>query len=208
MPLQNRVNPRGEILLSSSRGLLMGNRGCLHNAHKEVVRPSKIIHWVTCSLQFKGIVRELMKEGSYTELFFLDEATALAAGHRPCYTCRKERYRTFKTIWGTTQGMGGGVDRAVMDATLHKERLSPEGRKVKHTASLDGLPDGTFIEIEDACFLVWREKILAWSFEGYIEARTRPVGIDVSVLTPASIVKCLTAGYVPELHPTAGQHLG
>lgn len=206
MPLQNRVNPKGEIVVSSRRGRLMGNRGCLHNAAKQIIRRSKIIHWVTCALEYKGIKRPLMAEGNYTELFFLDEATALAAGHRPCSTCRNKRYKEFTALWATVHG-SGRFDRVAMDKTLHAERILADGCKVTYSDEIDDLPDGTCIEYGEEVHVVWRDQLLRWSFEGYTERRAKPMGIPVTVLTPRSTVAVLRAGYVPELHPTAGDGL-
>jgi len=202
MPLQNRVNPKGEIVFSSSRGKLMGNRGCLHDGAKRIVRPSKIIHWVTCALEYKGIRRSLMAEGNYTELFFLDEATALAAGHRPCATCRNEQYKEFTALWATVHG-AGMFDRVAMDKTLHADRIGAGGSKVIYRELIDGLPNGTYIELDNEWHLVWDDKLLRWSFEGYQDAQARPTGTEVAVLTPRSVVSVLRAGYVPKLHPTA-----
>lgn len=206
MPYQNRVTPRGEIIRSSDRGLLMGNRGCLHNSERQIVRASKIVHWVTCLLQFKNQRRKLMTPGKYTELFFLDEATALAAGHRPCATCQNARYKRFKKLWFQANGVSDS-DRTIMDRQLHSERLDAEGQKVTFEADLASLPDGTFIERDNQSLLVWGENLLRWSTAGYVAAEVRPSNGVVRVLTPRSIVEVLRLGYVAQhdLHPTATQ---
>lgn len=126
MPLQNRVSPNGDIVATYQRGMFMGNRGILHNDEKELVSTSKIKGWVTCRLEFKGRKRELMAKGRYTELFFFDEATAFAAGHRPCAECRRERYKEFKSKWLEANGtLLGGDSTAIgeIDKIIHKQRI-------------------------------------------------------------------------------------
>ncbi|MBL8460037.1 MAG: hypothetical protein JNM92_11795 [Zoogloea sp.] len=209
MPYQNRVTPRGDIIFSASKaGTLMGNRGCLHNAEKQLIRTSKTTNWVTCLLKFKGFPRrELMADGSYTELFFLDEATALAAGHRPCYTCQNKRYGEFKVKWFVGQGLPAG-DVQIMDKQLHAERRAPDGTKLTYVAALDDLPDGTFVAGDGASYLLFGARLLRWSAEGYLDARSAPAGLMVEVLTPRSVVEVLRHDYMPALHPSAQALLG
>lgn len=202
MPLQNRVNPKGEIVFSSSRGQLMGNRGCLHDSAQRIVRATKTNRWISCVLDAKFGKRPLMSGTNYTELFFLDEATALAAGHRPCYTCRNKRYKEFTTLWAEVHNLDK-CDQATMDKTLHAERIDSKGGKVTFSDAIDNLPNGACIELGDEWHLVWGDELLRWSFEGYNGVQARPSGIEVTVLTPRSIVAVLRAGYVPELHSTA-----
>lgn len=205
MPLQNRVNPKGEIVVSNSRGRLMGNRGCLHDSAQRIVRFTETPRWISCVLDLdpKFGKRPLMSGTSYTVLFFLDEATALAAGHRPCSSCRNKRYKEFTVLWAEVHNLDK-YDRAeVMDKALHAERIDADRGKVTFSESIDALPNGTCIEFGDAWHLVWGDRLLRWSFEGYSGVQARPHGIEVTVLTPRSIVAVLRAGYVPELHPTA-----
>ncbi|SAK40636.1 hypothetical protein AWB77_00250 [Caballeronia fortuita] len=206
MPLQNRVTPTGEIVFSQSRGLFMGNRGRLHNEAKQIVRSSQHKHWVTCALEFKGVRRALMSDDSYTELFFLDEATALAAGHRPCWDCRKPQYRTFTRLWASTFQVEK-FNRDMMDNALHAERRSGNDPQNTHYAAVEALPNGSCVEFGGNWYVIWGAKLLEWSFEGYLAEVARPKGIEVQVLTPPSIVAVLQAGYEPELHPTAARYL-
>jgi hypothetical protein len=128
MPLQNRINPEGEICRSSARGMLMGNRGCLHNEAREIVSRSKRDAWVTCLIEFKNIKRKVMDAGNYTELFFLDEATALAAGHRPCATCRRDRYDAFLAAWSAGNRNGEKVLAGDVDKQMKLDR-APRGTR-------------------------------------------------------------------------------
>src|SRR5580658_8848742 len=146
MPLQNRVDPCGAIIISTSRGTLMGNRGgALHNGERVIVRQFKDRRWITCLLEFKGRRRSVMSPGRYTELFFLDEAVALAAGHRPCAECRRERFNAFRNAWNRSRQP---EDRAPLaseiDLELHRARIDSRGEKVTWEAPLNTLPDGCF----------------------------------------------------------------
>jgi hypothetical protein len=203
MPLQNRVTPSGEILALSSRGTFMGNRGgAQHNQQREIVRPYASRRWITCLLEFKGRHRIVMSPGRYTELFFLDEAVALAAGHRPCAECRRERFNAFKRAW-RPKPMGNFLYADDIDRELHGARIRGHGEKVTYRADSRSLPDGCFVKIADASYLVWREGLLRWSPEGYVEKQGWPGHGDVTVLTPEPIVRCLRQGYKPELHRSA-----
>lgn len=202
MTLQNRVLPTGEIIAAPTRGTLMGNRGILH-------RPQKTLgttrwqhpHWVTCLLKFKGRKRPLMAPGRYTELFFADEAVALAAGHRPCGECRRPEFRRFRELWDEANGPAAKVD--AIDRTLHRDRVSRTREQVRHIAQIEGLPDGTFIMHADAPHLVWQSQLLRFGQEGYDLAVRRPAGGAACVLTPRSTVSVLAAGYRPDIHPDA-----
>ena len=206
MPRQNRVTPSGDILATPERGTLMGNRGVLHDARGCIRRLWQLKRWIICVLEFKGRKREVMKSGCYTELFFLDEATALAAGHRPCAECRRERFNAFRKAWRSAHP--GGSDSLPsadeIDSSLHTERVGPD--RSKQLFNLDGLPNGVFVRRagsgEDA-YLVWNDGLLAWSAGGYTRRLDRPKGAEVVVLTPASIVATIRAGYAPEIHPSA-----
>ncbi len=208
MPRQNRVTPFGEIVAVPERGTMMGNRGVLHDEAGRIRRAWQLKRWIVCVLEFRGRHRTVMTPGRYTELFFLDEATGLAAGHRPCAECRHERYVAFRTAWAEGNP-GGPRDRPPaadeIDARLHAERVGPDKSKGTYTAKLDELPDGVLAtEVGDAAtaYLLWKGKLLTWSPGGYRGRRRLPRG-KVSVLTPASTVAAIRAGYVPAVHPSA-----
>ena len=202
MPLRNRVTPFGEIVAVSARGLLMGNRGILHDADRIIVRDSQVRRWIACRLEFRGRHRGIMLPRSWTELFFLDEATALAAGHRPCAECRHADYRRFQTAWA--RALNSTTPSAdAMDAILHTERRVRPWVKRTHGAVVQSLPDGTFVALDERAWLVRAEWLLAWSPDGYLQRIARPPSGDVTVLTPPSIVAVLRAGYQAEVHPSA-----
>lgn len=200
MPLQNRVTPYGEIVALPGRGLLMGNRGILHDDRRRIVRPSQCRRWIACVLSYKGIRRTIMRPHSYTELFFLDEATALSAGHRPCAECRRSEYNRFKALWQACHG--GEVSAEGMDSQLHAERGGGRGKRT-YRARVNELPDGAFILLDAAPWLVWNGELHAWSGCGYTKRRPLRGLRDVEVLTPPSTVAVVSAGYRPMVHPTA-----
>ena len=203
MPLQNRVTPRGEILAFEPRGTFMGNRGgALHNEKHEIVRQYASKRWITCLLEFKGRHRVLMSPRRYTELFFLDEAVALAAGHRPCAECRREPFNAFKAAWRPEQ-VGNFLCADDIDWELHKARIDGPKQKVTYQADSKALPEGCFVQIRDGSYLVWREGLLRWSPGGYVEKHSWPDHGNVTVLTPEPIVSCLRHGYRPEIHQSA-----
>lgn len=201
MPLQNRVTPWGQILPSQARGTLMGNRGTLHDAEKNVVKTHSVQRWIICVLEFKGLRRELMSPGKYTELFFLDEATALAAGHRPCQECQRERALEFKHCWALANRSDDpdGVLMPEMDRQLHHERISRR-RKVTWQSPVDALPDGAFFEHDGQAYLVWGDCHWRWSFEGYHQAEPCGSKAVVDVLTPESTLRALLVGFRPNVH--------
>jgi hypothetical protein len=177
---------------------MMGNRGgALHNDRREIVRQHKGHRWITCVLEFRGRHRAVMTPGRYTELFFLDEAVAFAAGHRPCAECRRERFNAFKNAWGEP------VRAPEMDAEMHRRRIDGRGKKVTYEASLNSLPNGCFVQIDGAAYLLWDEALLLWTPEGYTRKDRRPDRLTVTVLTPRPIVECFQRGYVPEIHESA-----
>jgi hypothetical protein len=205
VPRQNRVNPLGEIVAVPDRGLFMGNRGCLHDADGMIRRPWRLGRWIVCLLKFKGRKRAVMTPGHYTELFFLDEATALAAGHRPCAECRRERFDAFRRA--LTGGQDGAPRTAVeIDRQLHAQRVTPDRSKRTHHANLDELPDGVFVLLSDGGrtpHLVLGDSLLTWAAGGYADRVDRPGRGAVEVLTPELTVRAIRGGYVPELHPSA-----
>lgn len=204
MALQNRVTPTGEIVADPARGLFMGNRGILHDDARRLGKARwRHKNWIICLLAFKGRRRDVMSPRRYTELFFLDEAVALAAGHRPCAECRRDRYRAFVAAWMAAAGHDGPPPRArELDAALHAARIDPAIRRQRaYLADLAGLPDGVFVRLEDAPLLVLGDRLLPWTHGGYGGAVARPSGGPVCVLTPRPAVAAMTAGYRPELHP-------
>ena len=206
MPLPNRVDPCGAIFSSAARGTFMGNRGgALHNQKREIVRQFASRRWITCLLEFKGRRRSVMSPGHYTELFFLDEAVALAAGHRPCAECRRERFNAFRDAWNRSADPRGGNSRLAdeIDTELHRTRIDHRKGKISYQASLDSLPDGCFVQIEGASYLVWGDTLLLWSPAGYVRKENQPAGLIVTVLTPEPTVRCLGRGYRPEIHKSA-----
>ena len=208
MPLQNRVTPFGEIVSSPARGLLMGNRGILHNDERRLGTARwQHPHWVACRLEFRGRRQEVMRPGAYTQLFFLDEAVALAAGHRPCAHCRRADYEAFVSAWMAAGGRSERPRAAEIDWQLHRERVdSATRRQVTHAAPLDALPDGVFVTLPGkpgAPYLVLERRLLTWTAEGYRGVRARPDGLEVVVLTPRTTVAALAAGFKPRLHPSA-----
>jgi hypothetical protein len=148
MTLQNRVTPLGELIADPSRGLVYGNRGCLHDEARHIRRRYAGKRWIACRLEFRGWHRSpLLQPGRFTELFFLDEATAFAAGHRPCALCRHEDYARFVEIWRGIHAGPGGADE--IDELLHRERVDPATRGHRfHEMPLDELPDGAFVLAE------------------------------------------------------------
>jgi hypothetical protein len=204
MPLQNRVTPSGEIVADPSRGLMMGNRGCLHGQGRTLGASrwrSKL--WICCLLDFKGVQRDPMPPGRWTALFFLDEATALAAGHRPCGYCRRADYLAFAEAWRAARHLPQPLSATAMDTALHRERIDRSRRKLSYLASAAELPDGVMIRAGGEPGLLIGGRVRPWSFHGYgVPAPADPAGW-VEVLTPPSIVAAITAGYRPLVHPSA-----
>jgi hypothetical protein len=197
MPLQNRVDPWGRLHSVEARGAWMGNRGVLHDEARAIVRPWRLKAWILCRLEFKGRKRRVFAPGRYSELFFLDEATAFAAGHRPCAECNRERFMAFKRAWPSE------AKAAEIDSALHAERIAG-GDKVSYAAHLDELPGGTMIERDGSALLVHGESLYPWSFSGYGAPRPRPSGAaSVRVLTPRSTVRAITQGLAPQIDSSA-----
>jgi hypothetical protein len=186
---------------------MMGNRGILHDAEKRIVRQWVSKSWVACDPGYKKIDRKpLFQVGRYSELFFLDEATAYAAGHRPCAYCQRERFNSFKTLWAASHRAAESSSTLPVkeiDAQLHRERAARGGKKVVFTAPLANLPDGTMIEVNQLAILLHRGRQFTWSFEGYKPAIPVHVGSQVNVLTPESIVQLFGQGLKPLVHASA-----
>jgi hypothetical protein len=203
MPLQNRVTPTGDIIATPHRGLFTGNRGIIHDPATRTLLNKRWSSpaWITCLCEFRGWRRPVMARRSWTELFFLDEATAFAAGHRPCFFCRRDDANRFRTAW--EQGSGTSrISAKAMDAVLHRERLD-HGKKRLHALPmpLEQLPDGAMVQEGDESFLIVAGKALAWSPAGY--ARAPRALSQPMLLTPPSTLRAIIAGYEPVLHPSA-----
>lgn len=203
MPLQNRVDPWGNLVAVSARGEFLGNRGILHNGNKNIIKPWAHKNWVTCELSFKGIKRELFGPNSYSELFFLDEATALAAGHRPCAHCRRQRYNEFKRLWGIANGLpdSTAVSSPEIDKQLHLERASRNRTKILFSTIFSEVPDGTLIALATEAYLVWGGCLHKWSHHGYDTTWPLPPEDKVvQVITPQTIVQMFKVGFKPLVH--------
>ncbi len=200
MPLQNRVTPFGELVMTSARGMLMGNRGGrIHGDDRKLSRRRWASRqWICCVLDFKGRQRDVWGR-YYTELFFLDEVTALAAGHRPCFECRRKDAEHFASLFS---GKNRRASAPAMDAALHAERLDATAKRM-HRRKIDDLPDGAMIAISGQAFAVRGNRLLRWTPSGYSETISRPRDVDVDVLTPPSILTVLARGYAPLWHASA-----
>ena len=197
MPLQNRVTPFADLVAVPARGMMMGNRGGrLHDASRNLgTRRWASKQWICCRLDFKNRQRTVWG-ASYTELFFLDEVTALAAGHRPCFECRRKDAANFASHFP------GAQKAPDMDAVLHRERLDGRAKRLYRRA-IDALPDGAMIVRDGEAFALRGAHLLRWTPSGYAAPQKRPRGIDADVLTPPSILQVLTRGYAPLWHPSA-----
>jgi hypothetical protein len=206
MPLRNRVTPLSELIADPARGLVYGNRGCLHDDTGAIRRRYATRRWIACRLQFKGWLRRpLLQPGKFTELFFLDEATAFAAGHRPCALCRREDYERFGKLWSDLHPGRRGAD--AIDEQLHAERFDPATRTQRHhEAAIDELPDGAFVLRDGEPWLVRDAELLRWAPAGYGARAERPAQGPATVITPPSLIAVMHTGWrgaVPLLHPTA-----
>lgn len=189
MPLQNRVLPTGEIVVDPARGMFTGNRGCLHDDQQRLGSARwKGKAWIICALDYKGWKRQPMSPRTWTELFFLDEAVALAAGHRPCALCRRPAYVAFRQAWG------GSLAAPEMDAALHAARTGPGKTQRTYVAEARSLPDGVFVLHKDLPYLIRDRSLLAFSPGGYGQASALPHS-EIVVLTPKPTVDVLRAGY-------------
>jgi hypothetical protein len=203
MPLQNRVLPSGEIIAIAARGMFVGNRGIIHDPATKTLLKKRWSSdaWLTCALEFRGRRRKVMQRQSWTELFFLDEATAFAAGHRPCFYCRRDDANRFRAAW-EKGNRTGEVLAPEIDAVLHRERLV-SGRKLHPLPKpIEKLPDGTMVQAGEESFLIVGGRPHLGSPSGY-RAVERDIA-DARLLTAPSIVRAFAAGYRPVLHPSAG----
>jgi hypothetical protein len=205
-PLQNRVGPTGEIVADPGRGLLMGNRGCLHGRQRRLGTSrwrSKM--WICCVLDWRNVRRDVMPPGRWTALFFLDEATALAAGHRPCGYCRRADHLWFGESWRVAHGLPDRPRAAELDIALHAQRVeSRTRRQVTRPAVAGTLPDGVLVRVDGSPGLLVGGHVLPWSFAGYGAPVALPPDTTVELLTPPSITAAIRAGYRPLVHPSAG----
>ena len=203
MPLQNRVTPTGDIIATPHRGMFTGNRGIIHDpATKTLTRRWACQAWLTCVCEFRGRRRDVMGGRSWTELFFLDEATAFAAGHRPCFFCRRDDANRFRAAWQDGNCATNVLAREI-DAVLHGERLSGRGKPIHPLpAPLDQLSDGAMVQDGNESYLILQGRALLWSPGGYREAPPGKLQ-NAMLLTPPSTLRALSAGYRPVLHPSA-----
>lgn len=204
MPLWNRVTPTGDIVAVAARGLFMGNRGILHDASQRL-GTSRWKHkvWIICRTCFRGRHRKVMAPRRYTELFFLDEAVAIAAGHRPCFECRREAFHAWQEAWRAGNGLAEPPRAAAMDAALHTARIAPGMREQRRWQSPPGdLPDGTFVLWDSLPHLLFDGRLRPWSHAGYGAPVAVPSAQTVCVLTPQPSIGALCGGYRPVLHPS------
>lgn len=205
MPLQNRVSPDGTIIATPARGSMFGNRGGrIHDSTTKTLLPRRWAskQWICCVLSFKGRRRKVMGE-SYTELFFLDEVTAFAAGHRPCFECRRQDALRFAAAWADAFGLATPPRAPEMDRVLHEERLENRQKRV-HRLEINGLPDGAVLRLDGAIHAVKGGKLLPWSFDGYGAPMPLASSGLAEVLTPPAILGVLKNGYHPQWHESAG----
>jgi hypothetical protein len=203
MRLQNRVDPFGELFVTSARGLFMGNRGGrIHTDDRTLTRRRWASRqWICCVLDFKNRQRDVWGR-TYTELFFLDEATALAAGHRPCFECRRKDAEIFAGCWQAAFKLPKRPRADAMDSVLHAQRLNGRAKRL-HRSKLDELPDGAFVTLDEGAYAVRGNRLLRWTPRGYDAVKRRSRGAMVDVLTPPAILAVLAAGYRPLWHPSA-----
>lgn len=198
----NRLAPDGSLHAVAERGSLWGNRGALLDADGRLARHSRGRGWVCCVLEFGGRHRDQWRPGRLTELYVVDEATALAAGHRPCEECRHADHVRFRRAW--TRAFPADTTAALVDRRLHAARLVGPGVHRTYEAPLASLPDGTLVEHDGRWWLVVQDVVRPWSFAGYgPEVPRSSLPAAVTVRTPEPTVAALAAGYAPLLHPSA-----
>lgn len=201
-PLRNRVTPAGELIATTHRGTMYGNRGVLHNDDLALVRRHQVRRWLVCVLEFRGRRRQIMQPRRYTELFFLDEAVAFAAGHRPCAECRHADYQLFRTLWTEALNLPTKPTADDIDLVLHKQRGLVNGTRTTHTAPLNTLPDGVFIVLDNGYWLIHKDKLRRWTPAGYTDQQNLFAG-TATVLTPKFTVDVIRGGYKPGVHDSA-----
>jgi hypothetical protein len=203
MPLQNRINPLGELFATPARGLLLGNRGGRFHTDAKTLTSRRWAsrQWICCVLEFKGRQRDVWGR-FYTELFFLDEPTALAAGHRPCFECRRKEAEAFAEAWREAKRLPARPYADEMDIVLHGERLHGRAKRL-HRRGIDSLPDAAFVLRSGEPYAVQGDALLRWTPEGYDSRKPRPRAETVDVLTPPTILAVLSNGYQPHWHPSA-----
>ena len=203
MPLANRVTPFGALVAVAERGTLMGNRGGrIHDDSRRIAgRPWTSRRWIACELAWKDVRRQVMGRG-YTELFFLDEVTALAAGHRPCFFCRRQEALAFAAAVAAGQGASRPMSTDAIDRVLHAERLDGRAKR-RHRLAAAALPDGAVIASAGEALVVRGTTMLTWTAAGWQPGGARPTGV-VDVLTPPLVLAALGAGYRPRWHASAG----
>jgi hypothetical protein len=203
MPLQNRVTPFGELVAVPARGMLFGNRGGRFHTDAKTLTARRWAsrQWICCVLDFKGRQRDVWGR-FYTELFFLDEPTALAAGHRPCFECRRQDAEAFAEHWRAAHRLRRRPYAFEMDEVLHSERLRGRAKRL-HRRKIDRLPDGAFVALAGNAFAIRGNALLRWTPDGYDIRKPRPRGGTVDVLTPPAILAALSVGYEPRWHPSA-----
>lgn len=204
-PLQNRVLPTGEIVAHPARGRLLGNRGCIHQLDRRLgVSRWRSPMWISCVLRWGNVRRDVMPPGRWTALFFLDEATALSAGHRPCGYCRRLDHLAFGEAWRRAQGLAVRPKAHQMDLELHHERVDRSRRKLTWSAPVGELPTGAMVLQAGQPALVVRGRLLPWTLTGYQQPIELPERTVLEVLTPSRMVGALASGYRPLVHPSAG----
>lgn len=208
MPLQNRVTPFGDIVAIAQRGTFMGNRGIIHDpATKTLLRKrwsSKA--WIICTCSYKNHWRDVMASRSWTELFFLDEAVALAAGHRPCFACRRESAEAFRAAWSAAH-RARKISAPAMDDVLHRERIRDGSKRIHPIdAPIAALPDGAVVAVGREAFTIARGLGFRWTENGY--APPRKIAKADGLLTPPSTLRAIIAGYRPTLHPSIVREAG
>jgi len=198
---QNRVDPFGRFIITSARGSWMGNRGVIHH-NEQIIKPFKHKAWITCALEFKGRKRNVMTPGRWTELFFLDEATAFAAGHRPCFECRRDAALKFKSCWirgNPTYNFNMGTSINQIDEVIHSERIDKEQKKITHQYISSEIPEGTFILMNGNSYVFSNGRLLRWTAFGYEDDIAVPEVSTLTILTPRSILNAFRAGYIPQI---------
>ncbi len=206
MAFQNRVTPFGEIVVDPSRGMFFGNRGGrIHGPGQQLTKRRWASRaWICCVLEFKNRQRQIMSPNSYTELFFLDEVTALAAGHRPCFECRRQDALAFFNCYAEAAQLERRPSAPDFDRTLHASRLDDKTQRIVEMPSGE-LPSGTMVVREQAAWAVHGPSLLKWSFGGYTEHVARPASGLLKVITPHPMVEAMRLGYNPVFHPTANR---